>query len=168
MQSFCPQKWLILSLPFIGVSNSLAFSPFSPKKGMAMISFCHTPHHPCCGTRGASSSLFGRLSRLKYIYPPSLGACLHTHTHTHTAPSFTFYSSAAQRQVQRQRDEALNGQSIIKLASFTGGHACNFQSICLSWSVFSLPSPIPHPSISSMVKTYSCLPACITTLYTII
>ena len=38
-----------LSLPFIGVSNSLAFSPFSPEKGMAMPSFCHTLHHPCCG-----------------------------------------------------------------------------------------------------------------------
>ena len=87
--------------------------------------------------------------------PHSLVVCQDSNTlprclPSHLLPSFTFYSSAAQRKVERQRDEALNGQSIIKLASFTGGHAIfNPELECFP----SFPHAIAISPCISMVKT---------------
>ena len=85
--SFCLGKWLILSLPFIGVSNVLPglFPLFAPERFMpSFLSYEHAPipyrgpskHDALCQDPGAFTPCFAALARER----------------------------------ERERDEALNGQ----------------------------------------------------------
>jgi hypothetical protein len=109
-----------LKLPW---PRPLFFSPF-PKRGHGRAVFfaAHHPSMPCgSGTRRASSSLVASPVNAR---PP-----------LHSTPPGAFLPEPKARVQDRHGDEALDGQSIIKLASFTGV----VWWPCMSWTLFFTP-----------------------------
>jgi hypothetical protein len=143
-----------LKLPGLFPSSSFPFPFLShPRKGaLAMPSFRHTTTPPspsmlCVGPPLEHDALLCRLLCSFSLSRPSLlPRCLH------------LCRGGKRERERKRRDEmrlSLNGQSIVKLASFTGGHAVFSIQACPelagmfhSWHACIRP-PIP------VVKTYS-------------